>query len=100
MTTARQVRITEADFASWLEDFLRVHNWLFYHTRRSDKSVKGFPDYVCVRGEDAVFIEIKGEGGKLTKEQDEWMRALKQVKHVRAAAAWPSDRDTIEKDLA
>ena len=100
MTTARQVRISEADFASWLEDFLRVHNWLFYHTRRSDRSVKGFPDYVCVRGEEVVFLEIKGEGGVVSKEQEEWLRALKQVKHVRAAAAWPSDRDTIEKDLA
>ena len=100
MTTARQVRISEADFASWLEDFLRVHNWLFYHTRRSDRSVKGFPDYVCVRGEEVVFLEIKGDDGKLTKEQAEWVQALKQVKHVRAAAAWPSDRDTIEKDLA
>ena len=93
-------RISAADFASWLEDFLRVHNWLFYHTRRSDRSVKGFPDYVCVRGEEVVFLEIKGDDGKLTKEQSVWITALKQVKHVRAAAAWPSDRDTIEKDLA
>ena len=100
MTTARQVRISEGDFASWLEDFLKVHGWWFYHTRRSTGSVKGFPDYVCVRGEEVVFLEIKGDGGVVSKEQEECLQRLKQVKRVRAAVAWPSDRETLERDLA
>ncbi len=100
MTIARQPRISEGDFASWLEDYLTMRGWIFYHTRRSDRSVKGFPDYVCVRGEEVVFLEIKGDGGVVSKEQEEWLRWLKQAKRVRAAVVWPSDRDTLERDLA
>ena len=93
------MRESEGAFASWLEDLLKVGGWLFYHTRRSDRSVKGFPDYVCVRGEELVILEIKGDGGVVSREQEEWIRALKQVKRVRAALAWPSDRDELERDL-
>ena len=61
---------------------------------------EGLPRYVCVRGEEVVFLEIKGEGGVASKEQEEWMRWLKQAKKVKAGMAWPSDRDTLERDLA
>lgn len=41
---------------------------------------KGFPDLVLARDEDqrVVFIELKGEGGRLSPDQREWMRVLQK----------------------
>lgn len=103
-------QLTEADYCSRIEDALDVGGWTWYHTRDSRRSKAGFPDYVCtrnagLRGAGAVyelmFLEVKGNPpsgkGKLTKEQGDWLRALKLVPGVKAAAVWPENWEQLKK---
>lgn len=46
-----------------------------YHTKDSRRSAKGFPDWtIC--GNRILFRELKTQRGKVTPEQQEWLRAL------------------------
>jgi hypothetical protein len=52
---------------------------LAYHTRDSRKSASGFPDW-CLCGPDGVlFRELKRQGKKPTRAQDEWLSALTEA---------------------
>lgn len=50
--------------------------WLFYHTRDSRGSDRGFPDVVLARDKRVMFRELKTQTGNLTPEQQEWGRVL------------------------
>lgn len=52
---------------------------LRYHTHRSDKSEKGFPDRVFVGTHGALFRELKTETGVVTPEQQEWLDGMRAV---------------------
>jgi hypothetical protein len=80
-----------------VRDAARVTGWLAYHTYRSKRSPSGFPDLVLVR-ERVLFVELKGERTRVTREQQQWLEAL------RAAGAetylWrPDDWDEIQRVL-
>jgi len=113
---------TEADFASWFEDVLRVHGYKFAHFRparvmRNGKetyetpvsgNAKGLPDYYVWHPErrphlgfreSAFWVELKSEKGKLSEAQ------IECIKSLRASGAqvfiWrPDDRADIETLLA
>lgn len=69
-----------------------LHGWKTYHVYDSRRSAPGFPDLVCAHKRHGVlFIELKGEKGKLTKPQDEWLDVL----GPRAYCFRPSDWDTV-----
>ena len=36
----------------------------------------GFPDYLAIRSERKLVLEIKSDTGTLTKEQEDWLRAF------------------------
>jgi len=112
---------SEADFASWLEDFLHVHGYKFAHFRparvmRNGKetyetpvsgNAKGLPDYYVWHPErrphlgfreSAFWVELKSATGKLSEAQ------IECIKSLRASGAqvfiWrPDDRDEIERLL-
>lgn len=96
--TARQTldrATSEKEFLQTVIDFAKLHGWRTYHTYSSRRSTAGFPDLVLVRGEtgEAIFAELKREGGRLTAEQQDWLRDLMRVRRVHTAVWRPSDWD-------
>lgn len=91
--------VAEKDLQSPVMSEAIALDWLGYHTHDSRRSSPGFPDCVFVRGDRIVFAELKGEQGKLTTAQHEWLTRL------RAAGAevylWkPSDWLEIRRVLS
>lgn len=50
-----------------------------YHTHDSRHSEPGFPDLVLAGCHGAVFAELKTDTGRLTEQQREWGRRLKNA---------------------
>ena len=71
--------------------------WSPYHTHDSRRSHPGWPDLVLIepiKQRRVLFAEIKAEKGKVTAEQDWWLRALRACGEE--AYLWrPSDWDAI-----
>lgn len=64
----------------WQDDVLKLAaygGWeLRYHTFDSRRSTAGFPDLVLVRVPEILYVELKTDKGRLTKEQRAWLDAL------------------------
>jgi hypothetical protein len=56
--------------------FAHLHGWLCYHTFDSRRSVPGFPDLILLRGHRQVVAELKSHKGRVSEEQDKWLRAF------------------------
>lgn len=52
-----------------LEEHLRLTGWRYYHTHDSSRSVAGFPDIVCLRGDRVLVAELKTAKGRVSREQ-------------------------------
>jgi hypothetical protein len=72
-----------------------------YHTFDSRRSAFGFPDLVLVSParRRIVYLELKGERGKLTLEQAVWLRELSAA-GAEAHAVWPRDWDAVARGLS
>ena len=88
-----------------LQDLVRqtaiARGWLFYHTRNSRGSDKGFLDCHIVRGKTRLVRELKTQTGKLTDEQKVWFaahRLLGDDVDVWRPSHWYDG--TIERELA
>jgi hypothetical protein len=51
---------------------------------------KGFPDLVCLRREQCLVVELKGDHGRLAPEQDDWLRAFIEAR-INAAIWTPKE---------
>jgi len=80
--------MNETAFASQIEDLLKIFRWRYCHFRpawstkgwrTAIRGDKGFPDYVAVRNGMCLFIELKGDKGKLSPDQGEWAKELEAV---------------------
>jgi len=71
----RAPRMTEKMFQGRVIQALRVAGYAHYHTYNSIRSVKGFPDLICIhpKRKRLIAIEVKTDTGKLTPEQSEWL---------------------------
>ena len=70
---------TEAGFEQALGDYLDLCRWRWYHTRRSDRSRKGFGDLVAVR-ERFVYCELKRSFLEpLSPDQLDWINQVAAV---------------------
>lgn len=98
----------EREFATMVEHLLDLFGWRWKHdepaVRQSGRWAtafrgdRGFPDYVATRDGRLLFAEIKNERGRLTRQQADWLDALRQTGaevHV-----WrPDDLETIKELL-
>lgn len=70
--------MSERDLQDAVVALARTLGYLTYHTHDSRRSAPGFPDLVMVhpRSGALIFAELKSASGRVTAEQDEWLRAL------------------------
>jgi VRR-NUC domain-containing protein len=68
--------MTEKELQTSIERGARVLGWRVYHTWSSMHSPKGFPDLVMIKGDRLIFAELKNETGKVTEDQEAWLRDL------------------------
>ena len=72
----------ESRLQSRCEKWLRNHGYKYIHDRSRKKNQPGIPDLICFLPEGRVVcIELKSQKGELRKEQAEWKRILKYLKH-------------------
>lgn len=97
---------SEAEWASWCfgtpgrPGLARILGWECYHTRHSVGSDEGFPDWVCVRDERVLFVELKRMKGRLTGAQSTWAILLLRAQRVEYYLWRPSDWREVQEVLA
>lgn len=117
--------LTEAEFGERVLQLASVYGWLIHHDRPARnrrgkwathiQGHPGFPDLVLVRPTNGrgrvIFAELKSEKGRLTEDQQSWLRALGHTpggQHRQATDpganpevyVWrPSDMPEIEETL-
>ena len=71
----------EGDYQQAIVDLALANRWEKYHTHRSDRSDKGWPDLVLYREQDAriIFAEVKGRDTKVTPEQKVVLGSLGRI---------------------
>lgn len=99
----------EKDFATQVEHLLNLFGWRWTHfepaMRQSGewatalRGMKGLPDYVAVRDGELLFAEIKGDRGRLTPDQQEWLSLLRTVPGIRCEVWYPDDLPEIKQLL-
>jgi len=67
---------TEKKFMAQIVKIACQLGWHFYHTFNSFHSAAGYPDLALVRGNRYILAELKTEKGKLSKEQEKWLKLL------------------------
>lgn len=83
--------ITEKQWLQQIVDLAKLMGWRTYHPWLSIRSTHGFPDLTLVR-ERLILVELKSETGKLSRDQQDWIAALKQA-GVETYVWKPSDFD-------
>jgi len=88
--------MNEVDFESQLRDLIKLYQWdVAYHTHDSRHSAQGFPDWVLIRGERAVILELKGSRGKLSDAQALMLEIMRLHGKFEVYAFWPEDADLL-----
>jgi len=83
-----------AQLFSWLRAHFRAARTSRGWRTPVEADGKGFPDLVLVRAGRMKVVELKGDGGKLSHEQELWLAAFSTVPnvevHVWSPAEWIS----------
>ena len=79
----------ESVFAKQVEHLLELFGWTWCHfepaVRQSGswatpmRGHKGLPDYIATRDGRILFAEIKGDNGRLSKSQKDWLDQLERT---------------------
>jgi len=96
--------LSERDFLSQVIDLAKLFRWKIHHTRPawSNKGWRtpiqgdtGFPDLVLVRSPKCIIAELKSEKGKLSPNQEQWLRELSECPGICVCVWKPSQFDEI-----
>ena len=87
----------ESEWEAHVKHIAEGFGWRYYHTRRSDNSVAGFPDCVMVRSPRVVFVELKMDRRQsvLTLTQASWIEDLETCPGVETYVWRPSDEAQV-----
>lgn len=96
---ALRVRQSEASFMLEVTDALTLHKWAWWHDAYSRWNKRGLPDLIAVRPPRLLFLELKAEDGRVTREQQEWLALLALIPGVVARVVRPSDWPEVERLL-
>lgn len=83
--------MTEAQYQDLIKGTAEANGWMCYHTADSRRSDKGFPDLICIRGDELFAIEVKTAKGGVRPEQYVWMQAFERVEDIYTIIARPKD---------
>jgi hypothetical protein len=88
----------EKSFQASIVQLAGLLGWRVYFTYDSRRSPSGFPDLVLLKGDRALFRELKVAGGRLAPDQVTWGDALTAA--GLDYAVWrPSEWDAIGAQL-
>lgn len=92
----------ERDFKAHLVKRMRHLAWRVYTHPDSRRAPHdgGFPDIVAVRAGRLLFIELKGNAGRWTEEQSQWIGDLMKVPAVSMYVWRPTHHAQIETAIA
>lgn len=87
MATTKNIEISEASWQKMVIQLAVSKGWKYYHppdnipnkAGKRQYVVAGYPDLTLVKDNRLLFIELKRNLGKTTKEQVEWLEALKKA---------------------
>jgi hypothetical protein len=101
--------VNEKTFAHQIEFLLDLGGWRWCHyepaVRQSGawatplRGDKGEPDYRAVRDGRLIFVEIKGDGGRLSAYQRDWIADLSEVAGVETYVWHPDNLDQAKEIL-
>lgn len=108
MTRPLVLKVDEASFQAAVTDLATATGWRWCHFRPGRvqgggwrtpiAGSPGWPDLVLVRGDRALFVELKSTDGRLSQDQRLWLAALRTAGCD--ARCWrPSDWAEIEEAL-
>jgi len=101
--------VSEKAFMDTILQAAELYGWWTYHTHDSRRSTAGFPDLVLIKPPCVMFLEVKSERGRLSREQADVLAMLQECgplscrfeSHgVSAAMVRPSDWEQIVEWLA
>lgn len=100
--------MNEKTFAHQIEYLLELGGWRWCHyepaVRQSGawatalRGDRGEPDYRAVRGGRLIFVEIKGDGGRLRPDQTAWISDLLMA-GVETYVWYPDDLEVAKEVL-
>lgn len=98
----------ESTFARQIEYLLELGGWRWCHyepaVRQSGswatalRGDRGEPDYRAVRTGRLIFVEIKGDGGRLSSDQKAWIQELREA-NIETHVWYPDDIETAKEIL-
>lgn len=106
MHPARKAGLSEAHLEQQVLHLAQLYGWRAHHVRDSRHVLMGdvgFPDWVFARAGVVLIVELKREGGKPERAQDEWLSELGwppgsqwlQSGRLRVYLVRPSDLDAF-----
>lgn len=98
MTEARETvarKVSERELQRTVTEALRLHSYLVFHDLDSRGNAPGLPDVIAVHPSTGslLFIELKTEKGRVSKQQEAWAHALQGATSPEYHLWRPSDLD-------
>lgn len=90
--------ISEADFQQQVTDLCDLLHLKWHHETDSRRSKAGFPDLVICGPGGVLWLELKTQRGRVSKEQHSWIEAL-QTAGQEAYVARPGNLPAIKRRL-
>jgi len=78
------LKLTHKDMDENVREICKVMGYLHYHTHDSRRSQPGFPDWLIIKEDTLVFVELKCGKDKLNEDQIKWFVALRRLRRCEA----------------